>query len=167
MLFSSCIVTFFYTHLFFSSKKIRDATNCPTFVLATSGPWIVILGAVFTDGLIIQRLTDYIWVGLDSTRNEIHIARVARIFYALRNGLENLKSFYEGWGYLAILLLRRAIFLRSVLTVAWRGSFTSRTLDFWKIPQIAQHFVHRRLPHLRRISLSNLSIAMGKGHTAC
>lgn len=55
----------------------------------------MILGAVFTDGLIVQRLTDYIWVGLDSVLNEAHISRVARIFYALKNGLDRLKSYYE------------------------------------------------------------------------
>jgi hypothetical protein len=55
----------------------------------------VILGAVFTDGLIVQRLTDYIWVGLDSVLNEGHILRVARILYTLKIGLDNLKSYYE------------------------------------------------------------------------
>ncbi|KDR79822.1 hypothetical protein GALMADRAFT_91974 [Galerina marginata CBS 339.88] len=76
-------------------RTLRNATNCPTFVVAAAGPWIVILGAVFTDGLVVQRLTDYIWVGLDSVLNEAHISRVARIFYALKNGLDNLKSYYE------------------------------------------------------------------------
>ncbi|KAG5634558.1 hypothetical protein H0H81_001534 [Sphagnurus paluster] len=76
-------------------EKLRNATNCPTFVVATAGPWIVILGVVFTDGLIVQRLTDYIWAGLDSVLNETHISRVARIFYALKGGLDNLKSYYE------------------------------------------------------------------------
>ncbi|PPQ79188.1 hypothetical protein CVT25_002773 [Psilocybe cyanescens] len=76
-------------------EKLRNATNCPTFVVATAGPWIVILGAVFTDGLIVQRLTDYIWVGLDSALNEAHISRVARIFYALKSGLDKLESYYE------------------------------------------------------------------------
>ena len=55
----------------------------------------MILGFVFTDGLIVQRLTDYIWVGLDSVFNENHISRVARIFYALKNSLSNLKSYFE------------------------------------------------------------------------
>lgn len=45
--------------------------------------------------MIIQRLTDFIWVGLDSVLNEAHIKRVARIFYALRTSLEKLRSYYE------------------------------------------------------------------------
>jgi hypothetical protein len=47
----------------------------------------MILGAVITDGVIVQRLTDYIWVGLDSVLNESHVARVARAFYALKGGM--------------------------------------------------------------------------------
>ena len=45
--------------------------------------------------MIIQRLTDFIWVGLDSVLNETHIEQVARIFYALRTSLEKLRSYYE------------------------------------------------------------------------
>ena len=36
---------------------------------------------------------------------------------------------------------------------------------FWKTPPTASLFVHRLGPHQLRISLSNLSTAMGKGHT--
>lgn len=45
--------------------------------------------------MIIQRLTDFIWAGLDSVLNETRIKQVARIFYALRTSLEKLKSYYE------------------------------------------------------------------------
>ena len=45
--------------------------------------------------MIIQRLTDFIWVGLDSVLNEAHIKQVARIFYALRTSLEKLRFYYE------------------------------------------------------------------------
>jgi len=46
--------------------------------------------------VIVQRLTDYIWVGLDSVLNESHIAHVARAFSALKTGLKKLDSYYEG-----------------------------------------------------------------------
>jgi serine/threonine protein kinase len=55
----------------------------------------VILGAVFTDSVIVQRLTDYVWVGLDSTAYESQIDEVARLFYALKTNLERLKMYYE------------------------------------------------------------------------
>lgn len=45
--------------------------------------------------MIVQRLTDYIWVGLDSALNEPHILRVARSFYALNKGLANLEAYYK------------------------------------------------------------------------
>ena len=45
--------------------------------------------------MIIQRLTDFIWVGLDSVLNETHFKQVARVFYALRTSLEKLRSYYE------------------------------------------------------------------------
>ncbi|KAK2461366.1 hypothetical protein APHAL10511_006590 [Amanita phalloides] len=76
-------------------KKYRDAVACPTFLLATAGPWFAILGAVITDGMIVQRLSNYLWVGLDSILYESHIVDVARAFYALRASLEKLCSFYK------------------------------------------------------------------------
>ena len=45
--------------------------------------------------MIVQRLTDYIWIGLDSVLNESHITHVARVFYALNSSLKKLKSYYE------------------------------------------------------------------------
>ena len=45
--------------------------------------------------MIVQRLTDYIWVGLGSVLNELHITHVARTFYALKASLKKLDSYYE------------------------------------------------------------------------
>jgi serine/threonine protein kinase len=55
----------------------------------------VVQGAVITDGVIVQRLTDYVWVGIDSVFNESHIAHVARVFYALKTSLEKLSAYYK------------------------------------------------------------------------
>lgn len=54
----------------------------------------MVLGTVITDGVIVQRLTDYIWVGLDSVLCESHIIHFARIFHALKESLEKLKLYY-------------------------------------------------------------------------
>ena len=35
----------------------------------------MILGAAITDGVIVQRLTDYVWVGMDSVLNEDYARR--------------------------------------------------------------------------------------------
>ena len=55
----------------------------------------MVQGAVITDGVIVQRLTDYVWVGIDSVLNESHITHVARVFYALKTCLEKLTAYYE------------------------------------------------------------------------
>jgi hypothetical protein len=55
----------------------------------------VILGAVITDGVIVQRLTDYLWVGIDSVLIESRINHVAKIFYALKMSLEKLRAYYQ------------------------------------------------------------------------
>jgi hypothetical protein len=60
------------------------------------GPWFTILGVVFTDKWIIQRLTDFDWAGLDATLNELHYNRVARIMYSLRRKVEKLREYYFG-----------------------------------------------------------------------
>jgi len=72
-----------------------DATNCPTILIATTGPWITILGAIFTDCFIVQHLMDYAWVGLDSATNGQHISCAARTFYSLYKGLIRLASYYN------------------------------------------------------------------------
>jgi hypothetical protein len=72
------LIALFIAHSFIPQyERFRNATNCPTFLVASAGPWIVILGAVITDGVIVQRLTDYVWVGMDSVLNECHIMRAS------------------------------------------------------------------------------------------
>jgi serine/threonine protein kinase len=55
----------------------------------------VVLGAVITDGVIVQRLTNSVWVGLDCVLNESHIADVAKVFWALKTSLGKLRLYYE------------------------------------------------------------------------
>jgi hypothetical protein len=55
----------------------------------------MVLGVVITDIVVVQRLADCIWVGLDTVHNEPHITYVARILFALRLGIEKLGSYYR------------------------------------------------------------------------
>jgi serine/threonine protein kinase len=48
-----------------------------------------------TDRVIVQRLTDYVWVGLDSIPNDTQITHVAKVFSALRTGVKDLDSYYK------------------------------------------------------------------------
>jgi serine/threonine protein kinase len=45
--------------------------------------------------VIVQRLTDWVWVGLDSVLNESRIMHVAQMFCALRNSLDRLSRYYK------------------------------------------------------------------------
>lgn len=58
------------------------------------GPWLAVLGGVFTDKFIVQRLTDLMWIGHSSTHEEPRVHRLARVFVALRNGLNQLHHYY-------------------------------------------------------------------------
>jgi serine/threonine protein kinase len=78
-------------------KVVRDNTCCPTFLFANAGPWFAILGAIFSDKVIVQRLTDYIWVGMDSSLNEPHCNRVAKIMHSLKRNVQKLRDYYAGF----------------------------------------------------------------------
>jgi hypothetical protein len=83
--------TFYLQH-----HVVRDNTCCPTFLLASGGPWLTVLGAIFTDKVVVQRLTDFIWVGTDTTLNEQHCYRVARILHSLGRSILKLNKYYLG-----------------------------------------------------------------------
>ena len=52
----------------FGFFPIRGKTCCSTILLAGSGIWLAVLGAVFTDRPIVQRLTDMLWMGNSTTQ---------------------------------------------------------------------------------------------------
>ncbi|KAJ7594347.1 hypothetical protein C8J56DRAFT_776574 [Mycena floridula] len=74
----------------------RSACCCPSFIIGIAGPWIVIMGAVFTTQPIVQRLTDLVWLGTSPTLNDKNCYRIARVFRALKTCLETLSSYYQG-----------------------------------------------------------------------
>ncbi|TFK20558.1 hypothetical protein FA15DRAFT_646854 [Coprinopsis marcescibilis] len=76
-------------------KELLKASCCPSFIVAIAGSWLVVLGAVFTSCAVVQRLTDYIYLGRTRAIDDTNTRRIARIFHALRSGLVELKSFYE------------------------------------------------------------------------
>ncbi|KAH9011178.1 hypothetical protein EDB83DRAFT_372957 [Lactarius deliciosus] len=78
-----------------SREDIRQKCCCPTFLVAAGGPWLCVLGSVFTDKFIVQRLTDMRWMVLSSTEEDIRVYHNARVFVALRNCLSKLEFFYK------------------------------------------------------------------------
>ncbi|KAI9456037.1 hypothetical protein BJY52DRAFT_1384109 [Lactarius psammicola] len=86
--------TFF--HSYYSREEMEPVRNrccCPTFLIALAGPWMCILGAVFVDHVVIEELTDFIWIG-GHHYNDGKIKSVARILAALGTGIEELTQFY-------------------------------------------------------------------------
>ncbi|KAJ8483069.1 hypothetical protein ONZ51_g4948 [Trametes cubensis] len=79
--------------------KLLKACPCPSFIISVAGPWLVICGAIYSSLPVVHRLTDYIWLGYSRAIDDGHILRVARIFYALHLGMQNLKTYYETLEY--------------------------------------------------------------------
>ncbi|KAF7368144.1 Proteinkinasesubdomain-containingproteinPKL ccin9 [Mycena sanguinolenta] len=77
-----------------ANDDLRALCCCPTFLIAFAGPWISVLGAVFTDKCIPQRLTDFIWMGNGSVFNSHASRRVARVLYSLTRSLHELRKYY-------------------------------------------------------------------------
>ncbi|KAG8713362.1 hypothetical protein FRC09_018798 [Ceratobasidium sp. 395] len=73
--------------------KIRQQCCCPSFILAIAGPWMCVLGAVMLDRPVVEPLTDYLWVA-NSSRSQLRLRRLARVFWALKHSLENLRDYY-------------------------------------------------------------------------
>src|SRR3954470_12351493 len=76
------------------TKKFRDRSCCPTFLLVIAGPWLCILGAIYTEKVIVEPLTDFISL-LAKPQDNRQLQRVTRIFQALRLGLNQLAKFYS------------------------------------------------------------------------
>jgi hypothetical protein len=73
---------------------VRKISCCPTFLIAIAGPWICILGAVFVDKVVIQELTDFIWIGGDPY-NDDKLKSVTRMLTAVGDGISELEDFYS------------------------------------------------------------------------
>ena len=59
------------------------------------GPWICVLGAVFTDKPIVQPLTPLLWLGSLHAR-KTQYGEVTRLFASLSMGIQELEEFYSG-----------------------------------------------------------------------
>ncbi|KAG7440622.1 uncharacterized protein BT62DRAFT_937879 [Guyanagaster necrorhizus] len=74
------------------------ACCCPSFIISIAGPWIAILGAVFPTLPIVQRLTDYLWLGNSRSDGDDHALRLARVFQSLRLAVDDLEKYYQEFG---------------------------------------------------------------------
>ena len=75
-------------------KAVLNSSCCPTFLIAIAGPWICILGAVFVEHVVIQELTDFVWIG-GHPHDDGKLKRVACMLSALGEGIVGLEDFYS------------------------------------------------------------------------
>jgi serine/threonine protein kinase len=66
----------------------------PTFILAVAGPWFCVLGGVYLSQVVIQPLTDFVFLAINP-RDYTRLIWIARLFRALQLALRQLKDFYE------------------------------------------------------------------------
>ena len=68
---------------------------CPTFIVAVAGPWMVVLGSLFTTKILVQRLTEYVWLGGGRIIDDQSVIKVARLFAGLRVAVTALANYYR------------------------------------------------------------------------
>ncbi|KAK0242163.1 hypothetical protein EDD85DRAFT_278209 [Armillaria nabsnona] len=76
-------------------QELRECSCCPSFIICLTGPWMVVMGAVFTTQPIVQRLTDFIWLGTSPVINDAQCIRVAGVLRALKAGVRTLDDYYR------------------------------------------------------------------------
>ena len=57
-------------------------------------PHLTILGVVYTDKFIVQRLTDTMWIGEATTHEDSRVYSLARVFTSLRFAVATLDKYY-------------------------------------------------------------------------
>ncbi|KAG9100389.1 hypothetical protein FRC06_004165 [Ceratobasidium sp. 370] len=72
----------------------RAASCCPSFIIAIAGPWLCILGAVYVEQVVVQPLTDFMWMGRQP-HEEGRLRRLTQIFVALREAIRHLDGYYQ------------------------------------------------------------------------
>ncbi|KAK0490452.1 hypothetical protein IW261DRAFT_13641 [Armillaria novae-zelandiae] len=84
-------------------QELRECSCCPSFIICLTGPWMVVMGAVFTTQPIVQRLTDFVWLGTSPIINDVQCIRVSGILRALKAGIRSLDNYYRDLEHLPLL----------------------------------------------------------------
>jgi hypothetical protein len=63
-------------------------------MLAIAVPWLCVLGGVYAENVIVQPLTDYIWLG-GGTLHDDRLLFISRLFGALKLGIPSLGEYYR------------------------------------------------------------------------
>ncbi|CAG8531330.1 11009_t:CDS:2 [Paraglomus brasilianum] len=74
-------------------KHVRASCCCPSLLLAIAGPWVCVLGGIYTTKPVISPITDFI--PLVPIPDERHFHRIARLFEAIRLAAQYLDNYYR------------------------------------------------------------------------
>ncbi|RIA80555.1 hypothetical protein C1645_792277 [Glomus cerebriforme] len=66
---------------------------CPSFIISLAGPWMMISGAILLETPVVHPLTSYI--PLLATIDTNNMKLIARIFWAIERGFNNLRIYYD------------------------------------------------------------------------
>ena len=69
-----------------AENLIRSKGHCPSFFLAVSGPWLYILGAVYSEQVTVEPLGD----------DRLHF--ISRLFESLKQAIAVLRDYYDSPG---------------------------------------------------------------------
>ncbi|KAG8689907.1 hypothetical protein FRC11_014955, partial [Ceratobasidium sp. 423] len=75
-------------------SQLRQVCRCPSLIIALAGPWMCILGAIYLEDVVVQPLTDYIWLG-HHPQQDRRLIELTRVFHALDTSVSELKKYYE------------------------------------------------------------------------
>ena len=105
------------------------------------GPWICVLGAVFTDKPIVQPLTPLLWLGTLHAR-KTQYEEITRLFASLSTGIQELEEFYSGVDFQLVSEARLFPYITTFIdsSAGHEVQFTyERTAD--SIPAAGQAFI--------------------------
>ncbi|CAE6446468.1 unnamed protein product [Rhizoctonia solani] len=72
---------------------ITNVSCCPAFIISVAGPWVCIFGAISLSQIIVQPLTEMLWVA--DPQKESRMKYLTRVFLALRNAISHLHEYYR------------------------------------------------------------------------
>ncbi|KAF8599125.1 hypothetical protein BDV93DRAFT_609465, partial [Ceratobasidium sp. AG-I] len=83
--------------IYWSQKKmeaLRKICCCPSLIIAVAGPWMCILGAVYLDHVVVQPLTDFIWLANHPAQGS-RLGHLTRILHSLTASVRYLETYYQ------------------------------------------------------------------------
>ncbi|KAK0485323.1 hypothetical protein EDD18DRAFT_1361192 [Armillaria luteobubalina] len=83
-------------------QELRQCGCCPSFILCLAGRWLIVMGAVLTAQPMVQRLTDFTWLGTSPAINDAQCIRIAGVLRAPKSSIGILDDYYRDLVHLPV-----------------------------------------------------------------